>query len=165
MEEERRRLEVGPRPLGPVEGAVRCVVQRVARASVSVDGRVVGAIGAGVCALVGVAEGDTREDAALVARKIATLRIFEGERDLLEVGGEALVVSQFTLLGDARKGRRPSWIAAARPEAAEPLVAAVSEELAALGARVAGGVFGAHMLVEIANDGPVTILLDSRKAF
>ena len=144
---------------------MRCVVQRVAHARVTVDGRVVGAIATGVCALVGVADGDARDDAALIARKIATLRIFEGERDLLEVGGEALVVSQFTLLGDARKGRRPSWIAAARPEAAEPLVDAVAEELAALGARVARGVFGAHMLVEIANDGPVTLLLDSRKCF
>ncbi len=144
---------------------MRCVVQRVAHARVTVDGRVVGSIAAGVCALVGVADGDTRDDAALIARKVATLRIFEGERDLLETGGEALVVSQFTLLGNARKGRRPSWIAAARPEAAEPLVAAVAEEIAALGARVAGGAFGAHMLVEIANDGPVTILLDSRKAF
>jgi D-tyrosyl-tRNA(Tyr) deacylase len=144
---------------------MRCVVQRVREARVTVDGRVVGEISRGLCALVGVAEGDTRDDAALVARKIATLRIFDDERDLVESRGEALVVSQFTLLGDARKGRRPSWIAAARPEAAEPLVRAVADEIAALGVRVASGVFGAHMLVEIANDGPVTVLLDSRRQF
>lgn len=144
---------------------MRCVVQRVSQARVTVDGRTAGAVSRGVCALVGVADGDTREDAAHIARKIATLRIFDDERDLLETSGEALVVSQFTLLGDARKGRRPSWIAAARPEAAEPLVRAVADDLASLGVRVACGVFGAHMLVEIANDGPVTILLDSRRQF
>jgi len=144
---------------------VRCVVQRVREARVLVDGAVVGAVARGVCALVGVAAVDTREDAAFIARKIATLRIFDDERDLVESGGEALVVSQFTLLGDARKGRRPSWIDAARPEAAAPLVDAVRDELRALGVRVATGVFGAHMLVEIANDGPITILLDSKKLF
>lgn len=144
---------------------MRCVVQRVREARVLVDGAVVGAVARGVCALVGVAAVDTREDAAFIARKIATLRIFDDERDLVESGGEALVVSQFTLLGDARKGRRPSWIDAARPEAAAPLVDAVRDELRALGVRVATGVFGAHMLVEIANDGPITILLDSKKLF
>lgn len=144
---------------------MRCVVQRVRDARVLVDGAAVGAVARGVCALVGVAAGDTREDAAFIARKIATLRIFDDERDLVESGGEALVVSQFTLLGDARKGRRPSWIDAARPEAAAPLVDAVRDELRALGVRVATGVFGAHMLVEIANDGPITILLDSKKLF
>ncbi len=144
---------------------MRSVVQRVRSARVTVDGVVAGSTGPGVCALVGVAAGDTRDDAALIARKIATLRIFADERDLIETAGEALVISQFTLLGDARKGRRPSWIAAARPEDAEPLVAAVVEELRALGIRVATGVFRAEMLVEIANDGPVTVLLDSRKTF
>ncbi len=144
---------------------MRCVVQRVREARVLVDGAVVGAVPRGVCALVGVAAGDTRDDAAFIARKIANLRIFDEERDLLETAGEALVVSQFTLLGDARKGRRPSWIDAARPEAAAPLVDAVCDELRALGVRVATGVFGADMLVEIANDGPFTILLDSKKRF
>jgi D-tyrosyl-tRNA(Tyr) deacylase len=144
---------------------MRSVVQRVRSARVTVNGAVAGVIGRGVCALVGVAAGDTRDDAALIARKIATLRIFDDEKDLIETAGEALVVSQFTLLGDARKGRRPSWIAAARPEEAEPLVGAVALGLAALGVRVATGVFRAEMLVEIANDGPVTVLLDSRKEF
>lgn len=144
---------------------MRAVVQRVRAARVSVGDAVVGAVGRGVCALVGVATGDAREDAEFIARKIATLRIFEEEKDLLETGGEALVVSQFTLLGDARKGRRPSWTAAARPEEAEPLVAAVAEALRAAGVRVATGTFGARMLVEIENEGPVTILLDSRKEF
>ncbi|MFN0150660.1 MAG: D-aminoacyl-tRNA deacylase [bacterium] len=144
---------------------MRCVVQRVREARVLVDGTVVGAVSRGTCALVGVAAGDTRDDAAFIARKIASLRIFDEERDLLETGGEALVVSQFTLLGDARKGRRPSWIDAARPEAAAPLVDAVCEEMRALGVRVATGVFGADMLVEIANDGPFTVLLDSKKLF
>ena len=144
---------------------MRCVVQRVARARVTVGGAAVGEIGAGVCALVGVAAGDTRDDAAFIARKIASLRIFDDERDLVETAGEALVVSQFTLLGDARKGRRPSWILAARPEDAEPLVEAVAQELRALGIRVATGRFGAEMLVEIANHGPFTVLLDSKKLF
>jgi len=144
---------------------MRAVVQRVRSARVTVAGEVAGAIGPGVCALVGVASGDTIGDAETTARKIATLRIFEDERDLVETGGAALVVSQFTLLGDARKGRRPSWIAAARPEEAEPLVEKVVTELRALGVRVETGVFRAEMLVEIANDGPVTVLLDSRKAF
>jgi D-tyrosyl-tRNA(Tyr) deacylase len=144
---------------------MRCVVQRVSRARVLVGDQVAGAIDAGVCALVGVAAGDTVEDADAIARKVASLRIFEGERDLIETGGAALVVSQFTLLGDARKGRRPSWIAAERPEAAAPLVERVAAELRALSVPVATGVFGALMLVEIANDGPVTILLDSKKLF
>ena len=144
---------------------MRCVVQRAARARVTVGGATVGEIGPGMCALVGVAAGDTRDDAAFIARKIASLRIFDDERDLLETAGEALVVSQFTLLGDARKGRRPSWILAARPEDAEPLVDAVAEELRALGVRVATGRFGAEMLVEIANQGPFTVLLDSKKLF
>ena len=144
---------------------MRAVVQRVRSARVTVAGEVAGSIGPGVCALVGVASGDTNGDAEATARKIATLRIFADERDLVETGGAALVVSQFTLLGDARRGRRPSWIAAARPEDAEPLVEKVVTELRALGIRVETGVFRAEMLVEIANDGPVTVLLDSRKAF
>jgi D-tyrosyl-tRNA(Tyr) deacylase len=144
---------------------MRAVVQRVRSARVVTGGRTAGEIGCGACVLVGVAAGDGPDDAALLARKIATLRIFADEADLIETGGEALVVSQFTLLGDARKGRRPSWIAAARPEDAAPLVDAVAAGLRALGVRVATGVFGAEMLVEIANDGPVTILLDSRKQF
>jgi len=144
---------------------MRIVVQRVSRASVSVEGQTVGAIGRGVVVLVGVAHGDTPAQAEWLARKVAGLRIFEdaGGRmnaGLLDVGGEALVISQFTLYADARKGRRPSFTEAAPPEVAEPLVDRFAEALAATGVPVQTGVFGAHMLVEIHNDGPVTILLE-----
>jgi len=140
-------------------------VQRVRHASVTVDGEVVGAIGEGVLALVGVTHDDDEATAAKLAAKIANLRIFDDDagdmnRSLLDTGGEALVVSQFTLYGDTRKGRRPSYIAAARPEQAEPLVEAVVAELRRLGPKVATGRFRAEMDVELLNDGPVTLLLD-----
>ena len=145
---------------------MRAVVQRVERARVSVEGVVSGEIGRGLLLYVGVAAGDGPAQAQWLARKAAELRIFPGEargmdRSLLDVGGEALVVSQFTLLADTRKGRRPSFFDAAPPEAAEPLVAAVCEALRALGAPVAEGRFGAMMAVESTNAGPVTITLDS----
>lgn len=144
---------------------MRIVVQRVRQAKVSVDGETVAAIGPGVVVLVGVTHNDTPEEARWLAQKVAGLRIFEDAEgkmnlSLLDVGGEAIVVSQFTLYGDARKGRRPSFTEAAPPQIAEPLVQRFAEELAAAGVPVQTGIFGAHMLVEIHNDGPVTILLD-----
>ncbi len=144
---------------------MRAVVQRVSQASVSVDGQVVSAIGPGVVVLLGVTHGDTAEQAEWLAQKVAGLRIFEDAEGkmnagLLDVGGAALVVSQFTLYADARKGRRPSFVDAAPPEVAEPLVQQFAHALARCGVTVHRGVFGAHMLVEIHNDGPVTILLE-----
>ena len=144
---------------------MRAVVQRVTHASVTVDGEVVGAIDRGVVVLVGVTHGDTEEQAAWLARKIAGLRIFEDSEGklnagLLDVDGAALVVSQFTLYADVRKGRRPSFTDAAPPEVAEPLVDYFVERLRDQGVPVETGVFRAHMLVEIHNDGPVTILLE-----
>lgn len=144
---------------------MRAVVQRVSRASVSVGGEVVGEIGRGVVVLVGVTHGDVAAQAEWLARKIAGLRIFEDDEGkinagLLDVGGAALVISQFTLYADARKGRRPSFTAAAPPEVAEPLVERFVQVLQDHGVPVETGVFGAHMLVEIHNDGPVTILLE-----
>ena len=144
---------------------MRAVLQRVLRASVTVETEVVGEIGAGILALIGVAEGDTETDAAYIAGKIADLRLFEGEQSLTETGGAALIVSQFTLLGDARKGRRPSWIAAASPEEGKRLYEHVVTLLAERGISTATGRFRAHMEVALVNDGPVTVLLDSRKAF
>jgi D-tyrosyl-tRNA(Tyr) deacylase len=145
---------------------MRAVVQRVTRAHVTIDGETSGEIAAGLLAYVGVAEGDGEDEARWLATKIARLRIFdndEGQFDhsLLDSGGAALVVSQFTLLADTRRGRRPSFTGAARPEVAEPLVELVMAELRTLGVTVAGGRFGAHMMVESENDGPVTITLDS----
>ncbi len=145
---------------------MRVLLQRVSRASVTVDGQVVGAIGPGVVLLVGVRRGDERSIAEWMAQKVAHLRIFEDEagkmnRSLLEVGGSALVVSQFTLYADVRKGRRPSFIEAAPPDEARPLVEAFADALRRLGLPVETGVFGAHMDVELVNDGPVTIWLDS----
>ena len=145
---------------------MRAVVQRVEQARVVVDGETVGAIGPGLLVYVGVADGDEQAQCGWLAKKVAELRIFRGEaraidRSLLDVGGEALVVSQFTLLADTRRGRRPSFFEAASPERAEPLVVAVCEELRALGVTVAEGRFGARMAVESTNDGPVTIILDS----
>ncbi len=145
---------------------MRVVLQRVLRATVSVDGEVVGAIGAGLVALVGVAAGDTPERAERLAEKTADLRIFADEAgrfnlSLAESGGRALVVSQFTLLADARKGRRPSFTAAAPPDEAEPLVEGYATALAGHGIGIARGRFGAHMLLLLENDGPVTIILDS----
>jgi D-tyrosyl-tRNA(Tyr) deacylase len=145
---------------------MRAVVQRVSRASVTVDGEVVGAIDRGVMILLGVTHGDGEEQARWLAHKIAGLRIYEDAEGkmnlgLLDVGGEALVVSQFTLYGDCRKGRRPSFTDAARPEVAEPLCARFVELLRQAGVRrVESGVFGAHMMVEIHNDGPVTLILE-----
>lgn len=146
---------------------MRAVIQRVTHGSVSVDGTVVGAIGPGLVILLGIRAGDGEAEASWMARKIANLRIFSDEagkfnRSLLEVDGEALVISQFTLYGNARKGRRPSFTSAARPDDAEPLVGCLVQHLRRIGVRkVATGRFRANMLVEIHNDGPVTIILDS----
>lgn len=146
---------------------MRVLLQRVQRGSVTVDGQIVGAVEQGYVALVGVTHADSRADAELLARKTANLRVFEDEQgkmnlSALEVGGGVLVVSQFTLYADARKGRRPSFIDAAPPEIAAPLVEAFADALRAEGIeRVEMGVFGAMMQVEIINDGPVTIWLDT----
>ena len=149
---------------------MRAVIQRVERASVSVEGEIRGQIGAGFLVLIGVEEGDGDADFRYIAEKVPNLRVFEDEqgkmnRSLLDVGGELLAVSQFTLLGDARGGRRPSFIAAARPETADPMYERLVAEWRARGIRVETGVFGAHMKVALVNDGPVTILLDSRRRF
>lgn len=145
---------------------MRIVLQRVSHARVSVEGTTVGAIGPGLVALVGVAADDTASQAEALAAKCAGLRLFadtEGKfnRSLAEVGGAVLVISQFTLLADVRRGRRPSFDRAARLEIAEPLVECFAAALEAAGAPVTRGQFGAHMLVELANDGPVTIVIDS----
>ncbi|GEK20403.1 D-aminoacyl-tRNA deacylase [Cellulomonas xylanilytica] len=140
---------------------MRAVVQRVTRASVTVDGVVVGAIDRpGLVALVGVTPGDGAAQVELVARKIAELRILRDEQCAVDVGAPVLVVSQFTLYADTRKGRRPTWNAAAPGPVAQPLVEAVVDALRARGLEVATGVFGADMAVELVNDGPVTILLE-----
>jgi D-tyrosyl-tRNA(Tyr) deacylase len=141
---------------------VRAVIQRVTRAS-STPG---GAIGAGLCVLLGVAATDDEATSARLARKVAALRIFENadgkfDRSLIDTGGETLVVSQFTLLADTQKGNRPSFSRAAPPELAEPLYEHFCSALRALGVKVETGVFGARMNVELANDGPVTIVLES----
>jgi D-tyrosyl-tRNA(Tyr) deacylase len=145
---------------------MRAILQRVTRAAVRVDGNVLGEIGPGLVILLGVAEGDGHAQARLLAQKIAHLRIFADAQSkfnlsALDVGGEMLVISQFTLFADTRRGRRPSFTGAARPAVAEPLVDLFCAELRALGLRVAEGSFGAHMLVEIHNDGPVTVSLDT----
>jgi D-tyrosyl-tRNA(Tyr) deacylase len=145
---------------------VRAVVQRVREARVLTDGREIGAIGPGVCLLLGVALRDDVSTAERLAHKIARLRIFENEegkfdRSLLDTGGSALVVSQFTLIADTTKGNRPSFTKAARPDEADPLYDAFCTALVGEGVVVVRGVFGAHMLVEIANDGPVTIVIDT----
>lgn len=144
---------------------MRALLQRVSRGSVSVEGRQVSRIGAGLVILVGAAEGDTAEQAAWLADKAANLRIFEDDQgkmnlSVLDVGGEAIVVSQFTLYSDARHGRRPGFSGAALPQIAEPLVDHFARCLAEAGVPTQTGVFQAHMLVEIHNDGPVTILLE-----
>ena len=149
---------------------MRAVVQRVSKARVVVDGRATGEIGAGVLVLLGVGRNDTSETAAYMAEKVATLRIFDdaqGKMNLSvsDAGGAALVVSQFTLYGDARGQRRPSYLQAAPPEDANRLYEEFVRELRARGLRVETGVFQAQMAVELTNDGPVTILLDSEKAF
>ena len=145
---------------------MRIVLQRVIRASVTVGDEVVGAIGPGLLMFVGVAQGDDAARSRRMARKCAELRLFPDEagrfdRSLTDTRGEALVVSQFTLLADVRKGRRPSLIAAAAPAVAEPLIEEFAEELRRLDVRVAGGRFGAMMRVESVNDGPVTVIVDS----
>jgi D-tyrosyl-tRNA(Tyr) deacylase len=154
---------------------MRAVIQRVSRARVTVlddDGtwRETGAIEAGICALLGVANGDTADDVTWMSEKIAGLRIFEDEagkmnRDVREAGGGVLAVSQFTLLGDARKGRRPSFIDAMAPEPAKELYLRTCEALRVLGLKVAEGEFRATMRVELVNEGPVTLLLDSKRLF
>ncbi|MFC9084957.1 D-aminoacyl-tRNA deacylase [Nocardiopsis dassonvillei] len=141
---------------------MRAVVQRVSHASVTVDGEVVGQVTEpGLMALVGVTHTDTAAEAARIARKLWTLRILEDERSCSDTGAPLLVVSQFTLYGDARKGRRPTWQAAAPGLVAEPLVDAVVEELRSLGAVVATGVFGAKMSVSLTNEGPFTVVLEA----
>jgi D-tyrosyl-tRNA(Tyr) deacylase len=145
---------------------MRVVIQRVRQAAVTVDEETVASIGRGLVALVGVAEGDGEEEALRLARKCAEMRIFadaEGKFNLslLDVGGEALVVSQFTLLADVRRGRRPSFVGAAAPETAEPLVEAFAQAMGEAGVPTQTGRFGAMMAVELVNDGPVTIVVDS----
>ena len=144
---------------------MRAVVQRVSKGSVTVEGQVIGAVERGVVVLVGITHGDTKEQAEWLARKIAGLRIFEDRvgkmnASLLDVDGAALVISQFTLYADSRKGRRPGFTDAAPPEIAEPLVEYFAQALRNHGVPVETGIFGADMLVEIHNDGPVTILLE-----
>jgi D-tyrosyl-tRNA(Tyr) deacylase len=149
---------------------MRAVVQRVSRAKVTVDGRITGEIGAGLAILLGVGRSDTSALASSMAEKCANLRIFEDDqgkmnRSLLEVKGSVLVISQFTLYGDARGQRRPSFVAAAPPELAKALYEEFCEALRKLGVNVATGIFQAMMSVELVNEGPVTILLDSDKTF
>jgi D-tyrosyl-tRNA(Tyr) deacylase len=144
---------------------MRSVVQRVQRARVTVDGEDVGAIGPGLCALVGVTHDDGEAEARKLASRVWGLRVFDDDEGVMnrsvgDVGGAVLVVSQFTLYGDTSRGRRPSWIAAARPEVAEPLVEEVVRALQELGATVETGRFRADMQVELVNDGPVTVLLE-----
>jgi D-tyrosyl-tRNA(Tyr) deacylase len=144
---------------------LRALIQRVSSAKVLVDEKTIASMGKGLVILLGIGHLDTPEHARALADKIAHLRIFEDtdgkfNLSLLDVNGEAIVVSQFTLYGDTRKGRRPSFIDAARPEIASPLVKKFIENMKALGLRTQSGIFGAHMLVEINNDGPVTIWLE-----
>ncbi len=142
---------------------MRVLVQRVSSATVAVDGKVVGAIrpaGQGLLAFVGVTHGDDRDKSQRMAEKLWQLRILDDERSAADVNAPILVVSQFTLYADTAKGRRPSWNAAAPGAVAEPLVAAFADALRGLGADVQTGVFGAHMDVELVNDGPVTVLLE-----
>jgi D-aminoacyl-tRNA deacylase len=145
---------------------VRALVQRCGPARVTVDGRESGAIDAGLVVLVGATHDDAEADAVWLARKVAGLRVFadaagQMNRDVTEAGGAVLVVPQFTLYGDARRGRRPDFVAAARPERAEPLFERFCAALTEAGVRVARGVFRAHMRVELVNDGPVTLMIES----
>jgi D-aminoacyl-tRNA deacylase len=147
---------------------VRAVIHRVTRASVAVDGRIAGEIGAGLMVLLGVGRSDTSQSAAHLAEKVANLRIFSDQTgkmnlSLLDMAGAALVVSQFTLFGDASGGRRPSYIQAAPPEEANRLYEEFVRSLRALNVKVETGIFQAHMQVELVNDGPVTLLLDTEK--
>ncbi len=149
---------------------MRAVIQRITRASVTVNGEIVGEIGNGLVVLLGIARDDTEKDASYLIEKIAALRIFDDEAGVMnvsvrDVDGAVLIVSQFTLYGDVRRGLRPSWIDAAAPEVAEPLYDFFVGQARRLIERVATGSFRAMMQVELVNDGPVTILLDSRKLF
>ncbi len=149
---------------------MRAVIQRVTEASVTVEDKVIGTIGTGFLVLLGVEEGDTDKDFAYIADKVPKLRIFEDDagkmnRSILDIGGAILLVSQFTLLGDARGGRRPSFTAAARPEVADPTYQRMAAHWRSAGITVQTGSFGADMAVSLINDGPVTLLLDSRKLF
>ena len=149
---------------------MRVVLQRVTRASVAVDGDILSEIGPGLLALVGVGRGDSPELADRLAEKVAGLRVFEDDdgktnRSLADVDGGVLVVSQFTLYGDVRKGRRPSWIDAEDPDEAERQVERFADALASAGVRVGRGSFGAHMSVELVNDGPMTLILDTATLF
>ena len=149
---------------------MRAVVQRVTRASVTVDGKIIGEIGNGLVVLLGIARDDAEKDASYLVEKIAALRIFDDEKGVMnvsvkDVNGGMLVVSQFTLYGDVRRGLRPSWIDAAPPEVAEQLYDFFVEQASTIITNVATGSFRAMMQVELVNDGPVTILLDSRKQF
>ncbi len=149
---------------------MRAVVQRVTDACVSVDGKVCGSAGKGLCVLLGVETDDGDKDLEYMIDKVAGLRIFDDENgvmnlSVLDIGGEILSISQFTLLGDVRHGKRPSWIRAERPEKANEMYMRFNEGLRAKGIHVEEGVFQAEMLVEIHNDGPVTILLDSKRKF
>ncbi len=149
---------------------MRAVVQRVKKSSVTVDEQITGKIGEGLMVLIGVEDGDGEKDADYIADKICGLRIFEDEQGKMnlsveDIGGEVLAVSQFTLLADARKGRRPSFVKAAAPDEANALYRKVIEKISAKGIHVEEGIFQAEMMVEIHNDGPVTILLDSNKMF
>jgi D-aminoacyl-tRNA deacylase len=148
---------------------MRVVVQRSKEAKVTVDEKVVGKIDRGLVLLVGVTHSDTIEDAKYVAEKIANLRIFEDENDkmnfsLVDVGGSILSISQFTLYGDTRKGRRPNFMEAARPQAANPLYEALNDEFRQKGINVETGVFGAMMQVQLVNDGPVTLIVESKES-
>ena len=139
------------------------------RASVSVDGEVLGSIGAGLCVFVGVTHSDDEAVADRLAERVWRLRVFDDDAGFMNVpvsdaGGEVLVISQFTLYGDTRRGRRPSWVAAARPEQAEPLIERFAASLGGLGATVGTGRFGAHMHVELVNDGPVTVVVELASA-
>lgn len=149
---------------------MRAVVQRVSEAGVEVSGRVVGRIGRGFLVLLGVGQSDSEDDLQYMVDKIVNLRVFEDEKgkmnlSLLDVGGEMLVVSQFTLYGDCRKGRRPSFGHSADPDLAEPMYTRFIEEVSKRGVRVERGVFGALMSVSLCNDGPVTLLIDSERTF
>ena len=149
---------------------MRAVVQRVTESSVTVDGQITGATYEGLVVLIGVEKGDTDKDAGYIADKVSGLRIFEDENEKMnlsvkDVGGSILAISQFTLLGDVRKGKRPSFITAEDPEIANRLYQQVCENIRNQGIKVETGIFQAHMLVKINNNGPVTILLDSRKTF
>ncbi len=149
---------------------MRAVIQRVKNASVTVEGQLVSEIGQGLLVLLGVTDTDTEADADYIAEKTVNLRIFTDSEDkmnlsLQDIGGEVLMVSQFTLYGDARKGRRPSFIRAAKGEVSEPLYELVCKKISDMGFTVKKGIFGADMKVELLNDGPVTILLESDRSF